>query len=156
MTIDVTQWLWLAVAGYAVHILEEFSYDWKTWAIHVLRLPVDWATFYVTNAAVIVLGIVCATLGSRWPAVSLIFPALMGINALFFHVLPTLIGRKFSPGLITALLVFLPLLWAIYTEAATEGLLTMNVLLISTIGGVVVMAYPILLLKTKGLRLFVQ
>lgn len=102
--------LWLCVAAYGVHILEEFVFDWENWARNVLRLPVQWNGFYGTNALVIVLGIVAAEIAPVWPVAALAYPALMVINASFFHVVPFVFaGGRFSPGLITALLLFVPL-----------------------------------------------
>jgi hypothetical protein len=95
-------WLWVATAAYGLHALEEFMLDWKTWANKVLKLPVDWPIFYVVNALVVVLGIIAAEIGWRLPALSLAFPALMLINAVFFHILPFVVKKKFSPGLISA------------------------------------------------------
>lgn len=78
--------LWLCVAAYGVHILEEFVFDWENWARNVLRLPVQWNGFYGTNALVIVLGIVAAEIAPVWPVAALAYPALVVINASFFHV----------------------------------------------------------------------
>ena len=49
---DHTYILWLATLAYALHIMEEYAFDWKTWAIAVMGFDVDWPLFYVTNAAV--------------------------------------------------------------------------------------------------------
>jgi GH15 family glucan-1,4-alpha-glucosidase len=57
-------WLWLALAAYAVHMLEEYELDWRNWARSVIGLPVEWADFYVTNAIVVVLGIAAAQIGA--------------------------------------------------------------------------------------------
>jgi len=117
-------------------------------------LPVDWQAFYVTNAAVIVLGVSCAEVGWRLPEFSLIYPALMVINAIFFHLAPTLIYKRYSPGLLTALILFMPLGGGLYYSASQDGVLTGRALLFSTLGGVLVMAYPVVLMKTAGIQLF--
>lgn len=148
--------LWIAVAAYAAHALEEYVYDWKTWAVNVLRLPVDWPTFYMANAAVIVLGASSAAVGWRLPEYSLIFPALMVINAVLFHLVPTITRRHFSPGLGTAIVLFLPLASWIYAGAYDAGVLTIRAAAISTLGGALVMTFPIVLLKTKDRRIFRQ
>ena len=97
---SLTDFLWLATAAYGVHILEEYQLNWRDWARAVIRLPVEWSDFYVVNALVIVFGIVAANLAGHCPGLALAFPALMLINATFFHVLPTLWSRgRFSPGL---------------------------------------------------------
>jgi len=146
--------LWIATAFYAAHILEEFTYDWKTWANNTLGFSVDWPVFYITNAVVIILGICCSEVGWRLPEFSLIYPALMVINAIFFHISPTVAKKVFSPGLITALLLFLPIAGWIYYGAYQDGILTTRAFIISTIGGILVMAYPIIMLKTKDMKIF--
>jgi hypothetical protein len=66
--------------------------------------------FYVTHALVIVLGAVAAELAATQPMLALAFPAVMLINATFFHVGPFLTTRgRFSPGLITAVVLFYPI-----------------------------------------------
>jgi hypothetical protein len=54
----------------------------------VIKLPVEWSDFYVTNAIVIALGIAQAQLAPALPLAPLIFASLMLINAVFFHILP--------------------------------------------------------------------
>ncbi|HEY9211271.1 MAG TPA: HXXEE domain-containing protein [Ancylobacter sp.] len=155
MTLEV--WAWLALAAYTLHIMEEFALDWRDWARSVIGLPVEWTDFYITNAAVIVLGIVQAQLANVLPVVALVFAALMLINATFFHVLPVIVTKgRFSPGAITAVLLFYPVGIGMYRTAAAEGLLTRGVLLGSMLGGAVLMAYPIILLRLKGLPYFRQ
>ncbi len=97
---------------------------------------------YVTNAVVVVAEVVSAVIGWQMPAVSLMFPALALINAIFCHVGLTLVLRRFSPGLITAVLVFLPISSWCYVAAAQDGQLSPLVVLISLFGGAAIMAYP--------------
>jgi hypothetical protein len=148
--------LWIAVAAYAAHILEEFTYNWKSWVTQTLGVPVDWPDFYVTNAAVVVLGICCAQIGWRLPEFSLIYPSLMLVNALFFHLVPTIFYKRFSPGLITALVLFLPIADWTYYGAYQDGVLTTRALVISLIGSVLTMVFPVALMRTKGARIFRQ
>lgn len=143
--------LWIAVAAYSAHILEEFTYDWKSWVTDVLGVTVDWPSFYITNAAVVVLGICCAEIGWQLPEFSLIYPSLMIINATFFHVGPTIFYRRFSPGTITGLILFLPIAGWIYYGAVQDEILTTRALVMSTIGGLLVMAFPVLLMRSKAM-----
>lgn len=149
-------WLWVATAAYGIHMLEEFAFDWKNWANRVLNLSVDWPMFYVTNAIVIVLGIVSAEIGWRLPALSLAFPALMIINAVFFHILPFVAKKKFSPGLITAVLLFLPLGSWVFYGANQDGVLTAGTAALAFLIGGMLMAYPIVMLKVKDKPFFKQ
>lgn len=146
---------WLSLAAYALHIMEEFFYNWRDWARNILKLPVDWTGFYITNTVVLFLGITCASIGWSNPTLALSYPALMLINAIFFHIVPTVAKKKFSPGLITACLLFIPISIIAFKQAI------MNDVAIQSIGfalaeGVLIMAYPIILLKTKGLPFFNQ
>ena len=141
--------LWICTTAYAMHVMEEHTYDWRDWARTVLHLPVDWPTFYVTNGAVIVLGVSCAGIGWQLPEVSLALPALMVINAIFFHAAPTIAKRVFSPGLLSALILMLPVAWWTYRGAYQDGALTTRAIVVSTIVAALLMAYPIALLKTR-------
>jgi hypothetical protein len=145
---------WIALAAYAFHILEEYTYDWKTWAQKILKLEVSWDNFYVTNIIVLFFGIACAEVGWSHPTFSLIFPALMIVNALFFHILPYIrSNRKFSPGMFTAIFLFLPIGIACFTNAVNLGV-TLRSLMLAGLGGAMAMAYPIFLIKTKDLDFF--
>lgn len=148
--------LWLSVAAYALHILEEYQLDWRNWTRAVIKLPVEWPDFYVVNSLVIVLGIACAELAASVPALALVFPALMLINATFFHILPFVAMRgRFSPGLVTAVVLFWPIGVASYRAAGAEGKLSV-VAAVSLVIGSVLMAYPVVLLKIKDRPYFRQ
>jgi hypothetical protein len=149
-------WLWVATAAYGLHALEEFMLDWKTWANKVLKLPVDWPIFYVVNALVVVLGIIAAEIGWRLPALSLAFAALMLTNAVFFHILPFVVKKKFSPGLISAVALFLPIGTWLFYGANRDGILTTTTAIIAVALGAGLMAYPIILLKLKDKPFFRQ
>lgn len=148
--------LWIAIAAYGLHILEEYELNWRDWARAILGLPVEWGSFYVVNALVIVLGATCAAVGWRQPWFALAFPALMVINATFFHVLPVVVTRVYSPGLATALLLFYPVAAWTYYGAWTDGILTAESGILSAVVAALLMAYPILLLRIKGWAFFRQ
>ena len=78
--------LWLTLAAYAVHVLEEATLNWKAWAINALHLTnVEWSIFDIANMAVMFIAIGAAMIGWKLPAFALIIPALMLINGIFFH-----------------------------------------------------------------------
>lgn len=149
--------LWIATVAYALHIVEEFTFDWKNWALNVLKLPVNWQHFSVVNGVVVVLGVSCSSVGWLLPVYALSFPALMLINATFFHVLPFLKTKgRFSPGLGTALLLFYPIaLWSYY-GAWVDGVLTLANAIGSFVLGAALMASPIVMLKLRLMPYFNQ
>jgi hypothetical protein len=153
----LTSWLWLATGCYAAHILEEYQLNWRDWARQVIGLRVEWGDFYVTNAVVIVLGIVAPNLAVAWPALALTFPALMLINATFFHVLPVILTKgRYSPGVFTAVILFYPVGIACFARAATQGLIGVGAMIVSFVLGALIMAFPIVLLKVRSLPYFRQ
>jgi len=145
---------WVALAAYAFHILEEYTYDWKTWSQKIMKLDVDWNTFYVMNIAILFLGLSCAEVGWSHPTFSLVFPAAMLVNAMIFHIIPYVRSkRQFSPGMFTAIFLFLPIGLGSYNVAMDLGVHT-KALVISGVCGALVMAFPVFLLKTKNLDFF--
>ncbi|HAL81285.1 MAG TPA: HXXEE domain-containing protein [Mucilaginibacter sp.] len=145
---------WVAVAAYALHVLEEYTYDWKTWAQKILKLDVDWNTFHVTNVVMLFVGIACAEVGWSHPTFSLIFPAILIINALISHVLPYIRSkRKFSPGLFTAIFLFLPIGFGCFNTAMGLGVHTKS-LILAGLCGAFLAVYPFFLVKTKNLDFF--
>lgn len=154
---DLTLMCWLSTGAYAIHVLEEFSFDWKNWARNVLNLPVEWDMFYVTNSLVVVVGVVAAMVATRLPALALGFAALMLINATFFHVAPFLIKRgRWSPGLITALVLFYPLGIECYRVQSHLVGLSTGEIVTSALVGALLMATPIIFLKLKDRPYFKQ
>jgi hypothetical protein len=148
--------LWLATAAYGLHILEEYELNWRDWARKVLGLPVEWGTFYVVNSLVVVLGVCSAGVGWRQPEFALSFPALMLINATLFHVVPFATTHIFSPGLITAVVLFYPIAGWVYYAAWLDGALTRETGIVSAVIGALLMASPIVLLRVKDKPFFRQ
>lgn len=148
---------WLAMAAYALHIMEEFSFDWRGWARGVIKLPVEWTDFYVTNAIVVALGIAQAMLAPTLPLAPLIYASLMLINAVFFHIGPMLVTRgRFSPGVSTAVILFLPVGISVWSRAAADGVLTPETTLCAIGGGALLMAYPVVMLRLRSKPYFQQ
>ena len=145
--------LWLCLAAYGVHVLEEFVFDWRTWSQQVLHLPTRWEDFYVTNCLVVVLGIVAAEIAPQYPTVALGFPGLMLINATFMHVFPFVRTKgRFSPGLFTAVLLFWPL--GICTMLAAKA--NMRVVAAALAMGAALLATPISFLLLRRSSYFDQ
>jgi hypothetical protein len=141
--------LWVVVIAAALHVMEEHTLDWKSWAEVALHAPVTWADFYVTNAAMIVAGVAGAAIGWQRPEISLILPALFVVNALVFHIGISIVQRRYSPGTFTAVVLYLTVaVWA-YASAHADGVLSASAIIWSAIGGVLMMAYPLVLLHAK-------
>jgi hypothetical protein len=144
--------LWVVVIVIALHVVEEYVLDFRGWIEVALGLRISWELFFLVNAAYVVFAIAGAMLGWRLPEVSLMMPALIGLNGLLFHVGLTLVQRRFSPGTITSALLFIPVAVWTYVSAYRDGALTRRALIVSLAGGATAMFYPLLLLLLKGLN----
>jgi len=141
--------LWIVVIACALHVLEETLLDFVGVAQRIAPFRMTLPDFYVVNATMIIGAGVGAFIGWQEPAISLITPALIAINAVFFHIGGALVMRRFVPGLITAVVVYLPVAAWVYTAAAADGILTPSVIVLSTIGGALAQAFPIALLALR-------
>lgn len=154
---SLSNWLLVCTAAYTLHAFEEFELDWRDWARTIIKLPVEWHDFYVVNFSVIVLGFIAAGLadGPVWLALG--FPALMLINATFFHIVPMIrTAGRYSPGAFTAVVLFYPIAIATYWSAANAGVLDAWAVIGSLVLGAVLMATPIVLINIKSRPYFRQ
>ncbi len=126
---------------------------WQGWAAQTLgpRLGIipTWSDFWATNGLLIVFGVSAAAVGWRAPAFALAFPALSLINALFFHLLPTVQARRPNPGFLTAMLLYLPIGFWAYLAAGSDGVLNLATVVLSVVIGAVAMASAIVLLAIQ-------
>jgi Protein of unknown function with HXXEE motif len=149
--------LWTLVTASAVHIVEERGMGWQGWAGTTLgpRLGVipTWLDFWATNMLLLVFGVSAASVGWRAPGFALAFPALCLLNAVLFHALPSLLAWRPNPGLVSALLLYLPLgIWA-YAAAGSDGQLgAVNVILSIVIGAGAMAAVLALLVLAQRLH----
>jgi hypothetical protein len=154
---SLTTLAWINMAAYAIHMLEEHTLDWRNWARATIGLPVEWSDFYVTNSIVVALGIAQAMLASELPLAPLSFAGLMLINAILFHIAPVIRSKgRFSPGLFTAVTLFLPLGVATFWTALSRGVADTGTAIAALVIGAVTMAYPIVLLRIKSKPYFRQ
>jgi hypothetical protein len=148
MIMNLEHWCWLAIAACALHIVEEFALNWRGWVKELTGIEISQTFFWTMNLLLLALGAGCASIASRWPTLALGIPALMLINATVFHVGAWIWLRgRFSPGLITSLLLFYPIAIGCYHCASKSGLLTGKVWAESLLLGLFVMAAPMALLR---------
>jgi len=113
--------LWVVAAACALHATEELSTGWQAWARDALGIAMPTSVFVVMNAVLVVAAVMTARVGWRRPTIALIIPCATLVNALAFHIGPTLLQRHVAPGLYTAVLLYLPFSsWALI-GAARDG-----------------------------------
>lgn len=139
--------LWWLVGGCAVHVAEEYALGWTSWVRELSGVSVSPGLFVAANAAFLLLACAAAFVGPRRPAVALALPSLALINGLFFHVAPTLVLGRVSPGVFSSALLYVPISTWLFWRARREGLLTPGVAVRAVALGAVVMAVPLVVFR---------
>lgn len=82
-------------------------------------MPTEW--FVAINIVLVLAAFVTASQGWRWQVMSLVIPTATLVNAIAFHILPTIAERGISPGVYTATALYVPFsTWAL-VGAARDG-----------------------------------
>ena len=117
-----SEWtLWVVAVACALHVTEEYLTGWQEWARQTLGIVMPTARFLVANAVLVVAALLLARVGWRQPALSLVIPSATLVNAVFFHILPTILQGRVAPGLYTAAFLYVPFSsWALI-GAARDG-----------------------------------
>ena len=115
--------LWLLPAAYALHILEEWYAGFSEWVALVVGAPLPRAAFIVINAIAMALAIAATRASTRrehygWAGIAV--ASILFVNALA-HVLGTAITRTYSPGLITGLVLYVPIAGLVLLRASTQA-----------------------------------
>jgi hypothetical protein len=144
---SLTVLAWLAVGAYALHILEEHILGWHGWARKAMNLSMDWDAYTTVEVVLLIVGAIAAMLAPALPMLALAYAAFLMINVTFFHLLPMIIsGGKFSPGVISGILLFYPV--GYYAYAGTS--LPQSTIIWSVVIGAAIILWPVALLKLRN------
>jgi hypothetical protein len=113
--------LWIVALSCALHATEEYLTGWQQWALETLGIAMPTGPFLVANAVLVAAACCFATVGWRRPVLSLVIPAATLVNAVFFHLLPTIVQRRVSPGVYTAAFLYMPFSSWAFVSATRQG-----------------------------------
>lgn len=154
---------WLSVIVYALHYAEEGPRLVAWFGDHYLpsmrrKLPIYYTQkklnvenallFFITALNVILLNIYPDSLVLQ---IGVLAGAFGFVGNTFFHAIPTLRTGIYSPGVVTASMLFPPVLVAYVWKMSQEGLLTASVTIVAFVAGSV--ALPLMLLFVHGVLL---
>jgi uncharacterized protein with HXXEE motif len=134
---------WLAVAAYALHIMEERILDWHSSMKKSMKLSMDVDSYRVIARVFFVLGAIAAVLFGTFPIAARAFAVFLLINTIVFHIWPMIRTQTFSPGSWTAIFLFLPIVYMTYVVANLQPADWIWPVVIA----VVITAFPLLLLQ---------
>jgi hypothetical protein len=141
MSLTVSQIVWLAPAVTAVHFLEERSHfaDWARRHISSRYTDEHWRRIHALGMLSAV-GFAALASWKPRPLPVFLFTALYLAPMLFnlvFHAGTSVLYRSYSPGLVSALLLFPGLFWYLTSAFAAAGLLRTEAGIAATAAGAV-------------------
>ena len=115
--------IWLLPAAYACHVLEEWFGGFTVWMANVTGAPVPTGAFVAINAVALALALAAASETTRresagWMGIAI--ATILLINAAA-HIGGTLAYRSYSPGLVTGVILYLPLSQLVLLRAASQA-----------------------------------
>ena len=103
-------WIWLFPATYVLHIIEEYRGGFHLWLSRVAGVDLSREDFLAIN--VIALVVMTAGTAFAWvgvaPGLPSAFATVITINGLL-HLSGSLLTQSYSPGVVTGMLLWLPL-----------------------------------------------
>jgi Protein of unknown function with HXXEE motif len=125
-------WVFWAMAGAAVvHVAEEYLFGFIDFTRDLgwrFAAGMDLVAFIVVNAIFILLCVTGALVGLEKPVFSLSIAALFLINTVM-HLVPMAIVRRYSPGVVSAVFLYVPLaIYAFYVVDEAGKLSTLTVI----------------------------
>ncbi len=137
---DYKALLILVVISAFIHVVEEYKFGWVEWANGFFS-EITVKQFMVINVLFIVLCVIAALIGKKHIVFSSSVFSLLLLNALV-HIAPTIKQRTFSPGMVSAVFLFVPIGIMGYVNILSNNLLTIYQFMISILLGVLWMSVP--------------
>jgi hypothetical protein len=142
------RFLWAMPAVYALHILEEYFAGFPGWMTRHMHASMDNPGFWANNSLFMAILVSLALWASRSRSSLAAFAFLgWGSGNLFwnfiFHLVTTLIADSYSPGLVTAALLYYPISIGVAVLAVRGGRLGMPGLLGAFATGAALMLFVI-------------
>lgn len=134
--------LWLIAGSALLHIIEEYYFGWLQW-VQGFVPGVTVNQFIIVNSLFLVLCIFAAYIGKKKIVLGLSVASLIFINS-FFHIVPAAAMGVYSPGMVTAIFLYIPLSVLAYVHAFKSGLLGLRVIVLSILLGTFWHSVPIL------------
>ena len=103
--------LWLFVPAYLIHLAEEWFGGFPAWVALVVERPVPETAFVAINAValmLLIIGLRAATHAEANGWIAVAVATIMLVNTLF-HLGGAALTSSYSPGLISAVILYVPL-----------------------------------------------
>lgn len=140
--------LWLIPAAYALHIIEEFTGNFPGWVEHSVHGTFSYTGFILNNIAFMTVLLIVVTLNWRrtTPARATALVAWVSANLFWdamFHLILTPVLDVYSPGLVTAALLYIPMSLLTAAAVLTQHVLTPRRFTLAVFGGLAVFGFVV-------------
>jgi hypothetical protein len=140
--------IWLMPAAFACHIVEEYVGGFPAWVTHVVGGSMSAPMFLVNNAffMAVLLAFTAWSAIARTAAANAVLIAWASANLFWdflFHLGTVPVFDRYSPGLITATLLYFPISVAVACAALAQGALSQRAFILSCAVGFVGMGFVI-------------
>lgn len=132
---------WIPLACAALHLTEEFAWPggfiaWYRWYRSDYASAITRPYIVGVNALLVVLTIAIGLLGdtARGAALWLAAAALLGINGIW-HLQATVRGGRYSPGLVTGMLLYVPMAIGGFVYLLSTGRASVGTAITSALSG---------------------
>ncbi len=144
--------LWLVPVAYFVHILEE-SPRFVPWAVKYFGAPETFGQFIVGNVIFMAYVIIATSLAifytNEWTLILGLSAAAWIFSNFLIHAYYTLRTGIYSPGVVTAGAIYVPVSVYIYSNFWVSGLLSNLDIALSIVIGFAIMYVPTLIQKKR-------
>jgi hypothetical protein len=138
-------WIFLLCLIYCLHMVEEFIFGFVPWADRYFG-NFNWTQNMIGNSIYMILLIVACSLYKRNPEKNLwigMAGVMWVLTNSFIHLSATILSGEYSPGVVTATLLYLPVGICFLVMWGKKGLLNRkNVALSFLVGGFAIMLLP--------------
>jgi hypothetical protein len=142
------QIIWLMPAAYFLHIIEEYVGGFPAWVTRDVHGSFDDAGFAINNFAfmVILLTLVYVTFRKSTPLRGVLLVVFASANLFWdalFHLVMTPILNRYSPGLVTATLIYYPICILVGIVVIKDKILTPRQFVLTLLGGLALFGFVV-------------
>jgi hypothetical protein len=140
--------VWLMPAAYFLHIIEEYVGGFPAWVTHDVHGSFDDTGFAINNFAfmVVLLTLVYVNFRGSTPLRGVLLVVFASANLFWdalFHLVMTPILDRYSPGLVTAMLLYYPICILVGTVIIKDKILTSSQFVLALLGGLALFGFVV-------------
>ena len=140
--------IWLLPTAYFLHIIEEYAGGFPAWVTHDVHGSFDDAAFAANNVAfmVILLTLVYVNFRKSTPLRGVLLVVFASANLFWdalFHLFMTPILDRYSPGLVTAMLLYYPICILVGIVITKDKILTSRQFVPTVLGGLALFSFVV-------------